>query len=113
MTNRQKLILENIPLAQIIAGRMYKELGNKLEYDEILSCATIGLMDALDKYNANCGAKFATYANFRIKGAIIDELREMDYLSRNMREKVKANLIDDITFVDYDKVKNIIPKEKG
>lgn len=105
MTNRQKLVFDNIPLAQIIAGRMYKELGNKLEYDEILSCATIGLIDAVDKYNANYGAKFTTYAYFRMRGVIIDELREMDYLSQNMRQKVKANLVEDITFIDYEKVK--------
>jgi len=110
MTNRQKLILNNIPFAQIIAGRMYKSVGNILEYEEILSCATIGLIDAIDKYKDNYGAKFNTYAFFRMKGVIIDELRKIDHLSRNMRQKIKDNLIEDITLVDYDKVKNILPK---
>src|SRR6476620_5548171 len=60
-----------------------------MELEELISSGVIGLMDAMDKYDASRDNKFKTYAEFRIRGAILDELRAQDWVPRSVREKAK------------------------
>ena len=64
-------------------------LPSNIELDDLISSGVIGLMDALDKYDPNRDNKFKTYAEFRIRGAILDELRSQDWVPRSVRDKSK------------------------
>lgn len=86
---REKLILEYIELVKIISGRLSMYLGNNVEYDDLIGYGSLGLIDAIDKFDYNKGVKFETYASFRIRGAIIDEIRKLDWVPRTVRKKQK------------------------
>lgn len=83
---RQALILEYAPLVKTVAERVAMRLPPHLSKDELTSAGIIGLFDALDKFDETKGTQFRTYAERRIKGAIIDELRKMDWVSRSVRK---------------------------
>lgn len=85
--SRDKLILEALPLVKAIAKRMATRLPAHLDEDDLSSTGLIGLMDAIDKYDASREASFNTYASFRIQGAILDELRSMNWKPRSVRDK--------------------------
>ena len=91
VTNNQKkkIIKEYAPLVKFIAQRIAVRLPANIELDDLLSAGVIGLMDAIDKYDPARDTKFKTYAEFRIRGAILDELRAQDWIPRSMREKAK------------------------
>lgn len=86
---REKLIIEYIELVKIIAGRLSMYLGSNVEYDDLIGYGSIGLIDAIDKFDYKKGVKFETYASFRVRGAIIDEIRKLDWLPRTVRKKQK------------------------
>ena len=86
---REKLILEYAPLVKIIAGRLSMYLGYNVEYEDLVSYGTIGLIDAIDKYDALKQNKFETYASLRIRGEILDQIRKMDWIPRTVRQKQK------------------------
>lgn len=86
---RQELIEAYIPLVQYIAGRMAIHLPDMIEYQDLLSYGVFGLMDAIDKFDLERNIKFETYANTRIRGAIIDGLRSTDWIPRSVRAKAK------------------------
>src|SRR5471030_3219921 len=86
---KEKLILEYSPLIKFIAQKIAVRLPANIELDDLLSAGIIGLMDAIDKYDPARDNKFKTYAEFRIRGAILDELRAQDWIPRSMREKAK------------------------
>ena len=86
---REKLILEYAPLVKIIAGRLSMYLGRNVEYDDLCGYGVFGLIDAIDKYNYGKGVKFETYATLRIRGAILDQIRKMDWVPRTLRAKQK------------------------
>lgn len=86
---RERLILQYAPLVKYIAGKI--AIGTPtIEYDDLVNYGIIGLMDAIEKFDPNAGYLFKTYAIKRIKGAISDELRELDWIPRHIREKAKA-----------------------
>ncbi len=87
---RETLILEYAPLVKIIAGRLSMYLGYNVEYEDLVSYGIFGLIDAIDKFDYYKGIKFETYASLRIRGAILDQIRKMDWLSRTMRQKQKS-----------------------
>jgi len=87
---RETLILEYAPLVKIIAGRLSMYLGYNVDYDDLVSYGIFGLIDAIDKFDYYKGIKFETYASLRIRGAILDQIRKMDWLSRTMRQKQKS-----------------------
>jgi RNA polymerase sigma factor for flagellar operon FliA len=91
VTNAQKkkIIKEYAPLVKFIAQKIAVRLPANIELDDLLSAGVIGLMDAIDKYDPARDNKFKTYAEFRIRGAILDELRAQDWIPRSMREKAK------------------------
>ncbi len=86
---REKLIMEYAPLVKIIAGRLSMYLGYNVEYEDLVSYGIFGLIDAIDKFDYEKGIKFETYASLRIRGAILDQIRKMDWLPRTIRQKQK------------------------
>ena len=84
---REKLILEYAGLVKIIAGRMSMYLGYNVEYDDLVGYGVFGLIDAIDKFDYGKGVKFETYASLRIRGAILDQIRKMDWIPRTLRQK--------------------------
>ncbi len=86
---REELILHYLYLVKYIAGRLFVNYKNTIEYDDLVSYGIFGLIDAIDKYDLSRGVKFDTYAQIRIRGAIIDFLRESDWIPRSVRQKSK------------------------
>jgi RNA polymerase sigma factor for flagellar operon FliA len=86
---RERLVLEYAPLIKYIAQKIAARLPANIELDDLISSGVIGLMDAIEKYDASRDNKFKTYAEFRIRGAILDELRAQDWVPRSVREKAK------------------------
>jgi len=86
---KDQLIIQNIELVKIIAGRLYHSYNSNVEYDDIVSYGILGLIDAIDKFDPDKNVKFETYANFRIRGSIIDHLRNLDWVPRSTRQKYK------------------------
>ena len=86
---REKLILSYANLVKIVAGKLSIYLGYNVEYDDLVSYGTFGLIDAVDKFDYGKGVKFETYASLRIRGAILDQIRRMDWLPRSVRQKQK------------------------
>lgn len=89
---KDKIIIEYAPLIKYIAQKIASRLPANIELDDLISCGVIGLMDAIEKFDPTRDNKFKTYAEFRIRGAILDELRALDWVPRSVREKAK--LID-------------------
>ena len=86
---KDKLILEYSPLIRYIAQKIAVRLPSNIELDDLISSGVIGLMDAIDKYDPSRDNKFKTYAEFRIRGSILDELRAQDWVPRSVRDKAK------------------------
>lgn len=86
---REKIILEYAPLVKLVAGRLSMYLGYNVEYDDLVSYGIFGLIDAIDKYDNMKAVKFETYASLRIRGAILDQIRKMDWIPRTIRQKQK------------------------
>ncbi|MDR3121535.1 MAG: FliA/WhiG family RNA polymerase sigma factor [Clostridiales bacterium] len=86
---RETLITENAYLIKYVAGRLNIYFSANLEYDDLVSFGVFGLIDAIDKFDPNKGVKFETYASLRIRGAIIDNIRELDWVPRSLRQKGK------------------------
>lgn len=86
---REKIILEYAPLVKVVAGRLSMYLGYNVEYEELVSYGIFGLIDAIDKFDFMKDVKFETYASLRIRGAILDQIRKMDWIPRTIRQKQK------------------------
>lgn len=86
---REILIINYAPLVKYVAGRLSIYFGSNVEYDDLVSYGVFGLIDAIDKFNINKGVKFETYASLRIRGAVIDNIRELDWVPRSLRQKNK------------------------
>ncbi len=86
---REKLILEYAPLVKLVAGRLSMYLGYNVEYEDLVSYGIFGLIDAIDKFDMDKEVKFETYASLRIRGAILDQIRKMDWIPRTIRQRQK------------------------
>ena len=86
---REKLILEYAPLVKLVAGRLSMYLGYNVEYEDLVSYGIFGLIDAIDKFDFGKTVKFETYASLRIRGAILDQIRKMDWIPRTIGQKQK------------------------
>ncbi|MBO6154103.1 MAG: FliA/WhiG family RNA polymerase sigma factor [Lachnospiraceae bacterium] len=86
---REQIIIEYAPLVKVVAGRLSMYLGKNVEYDDLCSYGIFGLIDAIDKYELAKDVKFETYASFRIRGSILDQIRKMDWIPRTVRQKQK------------------------
>lgn len=99
---KNQLIEKYIELVKVIAGRLYSTYGSNVEYDDLVSYGIFGLLDAIEKYDMDKNVKFETYAQIRIRGSIIDQLRNLDWVPRSIRQKAK--LIEET----YNKLENIL-----
>lgn len=86
---REKIIIEYSPLVKLVAGRLSMYLGYNVEYEDLVGYGIFGLIDAIDKFDFFKNVKFETYASLRIRGAILDQIRKMDWIPRSVRQKQK------------------------
>ena len=86
---REQIILEYAPLVKVVAGRLSMYRGYNVEYEDLVSYGIFGLIDAIDKFDMQKDVKFETYASLRIRGAILDQIRKMDWIPRTVRQKQK------------------------
>src|SRR6186997_2484676 len=86
---RDRLILTYSPLVKYVAGRLSIGLPSHVDEGDLVSYGLLGLIDAIEKFEPDRDIKFETYAISRIKGAIIDELRSMDWVPRSVRSRAR------------------------
>ncbi len=87
LERRNALVVEHLSLVKYVASRIATRLPSHVELDDLVNAGIIGLMDAIDKFDYSRKIKFKTYAEFRVKGAILDELRALDWMPRSTRQK--------------------------
>ncbi|MFN7035697.1 MAG: sigma-70 family RNA polymerase sigma factor [Bellilinea sp.] len=87
---REQLVLQSVPLVRYLLSRLgiTPELGS--EYEDLLHQGLLGLIEAVDRYDPQFGARFSTYAAVRIRGKVLDYLRSVDWMSRTARQRVRA-----------------------
>ena len=83
----QRIVLEQMPQVKYIARRIHEHLPQHVPFEDLLQAGMVGLIDALNKFDSGKNVKFASYAKFRIRGAILDSLREYDWSPRDLRRK--------------------------
>jgi RNA polymerase sigma factor for flagellar operon FliA len=86
---REKLLSEHLSLVHHVARQLARAIAARVDLDEMISCGTLGLIDALDAYDPQRGLAFSTFAVPRIRGAILDELRRQDHVPRSVRRKAR------------------------
>ncbi len=84
---RERLIEEHVKFVKMIAYQVAAHLPPHVDVNDLISAGTVGLLEAIDKFDSSRGVQFKTYASIRIRGAIMDELRGLDWMTRSMREK--------------------------
>lgn len=87
VTIRNRLIHQYMPLVKWVAGRVSSGMPESVEFDDLVGFGQFGLLDAINKFDIDKGVKFKTYATTRIRGAIFDELRELDWVPRSVRQR--------------------------
>jgi RNA polymerase sigma factor for flagellar operon FliA len=86
---RDTFIRQYAPLVKYVAGKVAVGMPHNVEFDDLVSCGTFGLLDAIEKFDPSKDVKFKTYAVTRIRGAIFDELRATDWVPRSVRQKTR------------------------
>lgn len=86
---RDQVVIEHLPLVKAIAIRVHENLPVHVDLDDLIHAGVLGLFDAVDKYDAEKNVAFHSYAKHRIKGAILDSLRQLDWASRDLRKRQK------------------------
>ena len=89
LARRDRVVLEHLPLVKAIAVRVHENLPVHVDMDDLVHAGILGLFDAASKYNPEKQVAFSSYAKHRIKGAILDSLRQLDWASRDMRRRHK------------------------
>jgi len=84
---RDKIIRQYMPLVKYVAGKVSTGMPDSVEFDDLVGFGQFGLLDAINKYDPDKNVKFKTYAVTRIRGAIFDELRQIDWVPRSVRQK--------------------------
>lgn len=87
---KETLIINYATVVKYVAGRLSMYLGSNVEFDDLVGYGVFGLIDAIDKFDYEKGIKFETYASLRIRGAILDNIRKMDWIPRSVRKKQKS-----------------------
>jgi RNA polymerase sigma factor FliA len=87
--DKDQLLTEHMPLVKRLAHHMKAKLPPSVEVDDLVQAGMIGLLDAITRYEETHGAQFETYAVLRIRGAMLDELRNSDWLPRSMRQNMR------------------------
>jgi len=88
-SERERLILEHLPQVRLIARRIHERLPDSVSLDDLISTGIIGLISAIDNFDPAQNVKLRTYAEYKIRGAILDSLRGLDWASRDRRKKAK------------------------
>jgi RNA polymerase sigma factor for flagellar operon FliA len=88
-TQRERILLEHMPLVRMVAYRMLERLPQQVELDDLVSAGVVGLIDAYNKFDPSKEVLFRSYAAVRIRGAILDSLRGMDWAPREIRRKAR------------------------
>ena len=89
LSPRQQCILDHCSLVNAVAARLLRRLPNSVVGDDLISVGMIGLIEAFDRFDATKGVPFAAYAELRIRGAMIDELRKVDWVPRSVRKRAE------------------------
>ena len=87
---REQILMEHLPVVRYIARRIHEHLPAHVEMDDLVSAGMVGLADAFNKFDAGKKVQFRSYAQFRIRGAILDSLRTLDWSPRDLRRKGRA-----------------------
>lgn len=98
LETRNEIVTYYSPLVKMEVGRLVSQYSKYIDYDDLMSCGYLGLIDAVEKYDSSKGVKFKTYAVIRIRGFIIDQLRRQDWLPARVRQKIKKvnNAFDEL-----------------
>ena len=88
-SERDRLILEHLPQVKLIASRIHDKVPGSVVLDDLISAGVLGLIDAVDHFDRTLNVKLKTYAEHKIRGAILDSLRSLDWAPRNKRRKSK------------------------
>jgi RNA polymerase sigma factor for flagellar operon FliA len=86
---REQLIMEHLGQVRLIARRIHERLPVSVSLEDLISAGTMGLIAAIDRYNPRLDVKLKTYADYKIRGAILDSLRELDWAPRQQRKRSK------------------------
>ncbi len=99
-STKDQVVLQYLPYVKNIVQRIHSQLPLGVEEDDLTNVGVIGLIDAIDRYDPTRGTKFTTYAAFRIRGAVMGELRSRDVVSRTNRSKIRQlqNTYSDLEF---------------
>jgi RNA polymerase sigma factor FliA len=87
---QEKLLLEHLPIVRFLARRIHERLPQHVDVEDLVSAGVVGLMDAFVKFDPGKRVQFRSYAQFRIRGAILDSLRTLDWSPRELRRKGRA-----------------------
>jgi len=85
----ERMVLDNLELVKIIATKIISKLPSGVELEDLVHTGIIGLIEAIHRFEPTKGVKFSTFASLRIRGAILDELRNLDWASRTLRKRIK------------------------
>src|SRR5579862_5747602 len=86
---RERLILEHLPQVRLIARRIHERLPESVNLEDLISTGTLGLIAAIDRFDPTQNVKLKTYAEYKIRGAILDSLRGLDWAPRQQRKRAK------------------------
>jgi RNA polymerase sigma factor for flagellar operon FliA len=87
---QERLLLEHLPIVRFLARRIHERLPQHVDIEDLVSAGVVGLMDAFSKFDPQKKVQFRSYAQFRIRGAILDSLRTLDWSPRDLRRKGRA-----------------------
>src|SRR6202790_771433 len=88
-TERQRLLTDNLQEVRYIARRIHDRLPSHVPFDDLVHAGILGLIDAVDKFDPRRNVQLKSYARFRIRGAILDSLRQLDWSPRNLRRQAR------------------------
>jgi RNA polymerase sigma factor for flagellar operon FliA len=89
-SEQERLLLEHLPIVRFLARRIHERLPQHVDIEDLVSAGVVGLMDAFAKFDPQKKVQFRSYAQFRIRGAILDSLRTLDWSPRDLRRKGRA-----------------------
>ena len=89
-TEQERVLLEHLPIVRFLARRIHERLPQHVDIEDLVSAGVVGLMDAFAKFDPDKKVQFRSYAQFRIRGAILDSLRTLDWSPRELRRKGRA-----------------------
>ncbi len=87
---QERILLEHLPVVRFLARRIHERLPQHVDMEDLVSAGVVGLMDAFAKFDPDKNVQFRSYAQFRIRGAILDSLRTLDWSPRELRRKGRA-----------------------